>query len=116
MTLITIDRPAIEQVLESLLELVPDPRTDFGPAYGGASQRRKKSISILRAALLVKHSAKQPAEQQEPDGTVPLEWYLRDEALLRQALDALDWIVTGRGHDTIETAHAAIRTRLGETK
>ena len=37
-----------------------------------------------------------------------------DTALLRQALDALDWIVTGRGHDTIETAHAAIRTRLGE--
>ena len=38
----------------------------------------------------------------------------KDEALLRQALEALDWIVTGRGHDTIETAHAAIRTRLGE--
>ena len=41
---------------------------------------------------------------------------LDDTALLRQALDALDWIVTGRGHDTIETAHAALKERLGETK
>ena len=39
---------------------------------------------------------------------------LQDEALLRQALEALEWIVTGRGHDTVETTHAAIRTRLGE--
>ena len=55
-----------------------------------------------------------PENQPSQYGTVPLDWHLRDEALLRQALDALDWIVTGRGHDTIETAHAAIRTRLGE--
>ena len=61
-------------------------------------------------------SVTDPENQPSQYGTVPLDWHLRDEALLRQALEALDWIVTGRGHDTIETAHAAIRTRLGETK
>ena len=52
-------RATLEQALESLLELVPDPQIDFGPAYEGAKQRRKKSITALRAAL-----AEQPAEQE----------------------------------------------------
>ena len=65
MTKILIDRAVVEQVLDSLLELVPDTRTDFGPAYGGASQRRKKSIATLRAALLIKLPV---AQEQEPDG------------------------------------------------
>lgn len=31
-----------------------------------------------------------PENQPSQYGTVPLEWYLRDEALLRQALEALE--------------------------
>ena len=50
-------RQAAQQALESLVELVPDPQIDFGPAHEGAKQRRKKSITALRAAL-----AEQPAE------------------------------------------------------
>lgn len=53
-------RAVLEQVLESLLELVPDPQIDFGPAYEGTKQRRKKSIAALRALL-----AEQPAEPVE---------------------------------------------------
>lgn len=52
-------RKAAEQALESLLELVPDPQIDFGPAYEGAKQRRKKATAALRAAL-----AEQTAEQE----------------------------------------------------
>lgn len=44
-------RTAMEHALESLVELVPDPQIDFGPAHEGAKQRRKKSIAALRTRL-----------------------------------------------------------------
>jgi hypothetical protein len=40
----------LEQLLhvrDSLRELVPDPDIDFGPAYGGAVQRKCESLKIV---------------------------------------------------------------------
>jgi hypothetical protein len=48
-----------------------------------------------------------PENQPSQYGTVPLEWHLRDEALLRQALDALE---ASRGWPHVITA---IKERLG---
>ena len=91
-----------------------DWQTNLGlkPEPGDEGLFTETQVQQLRESF--EQSITDPENQPSQYGTVPLDWHLRDEALLRQALDALDWIVTGRGHDTIETAHAAIRTRLGE--
>jgi len=53
-----------------------------------------------------------PENQPSQYGTVPLDWHLRDEALLRQALDALNHVNV---QDRVQII-AALRERLGETK
>ncbi len=39
------------KVRESLIELIPDPEIDFGPAYEMAKQRKKEAISILNKEI-----------------------------------------------------------------
>lgn len=39
------------KVRESLIELIPDPEIDFGPAYEMAKHRKKEAISILNKEI-----------------------------------------------------------------
>ena len=55
-----------------------------------------------------------PENQPSQYGTVPLDWHLRDEALLRQALEALEVYAEydPEGWGVADNAIAALRERL----
>ena len=63
MTTITINRAVLEQVLESLKELVADPECDFGPSYELQKDRQKKAITAIREVLA---QPERPAVQAKP--------------------------------------------------
>lgn len=46
-----MNRDLLQQWLDTIELLVPDPETDFGPAYGYIKKQQKLAIKTLRAEL-----------------------------------------------------------------
>ena len=57
-----------------------------------------------------------PENQPSQYGTVPLDWHLRDEALLRQALEALEYYRSAEDYQPTPASEAiaALKERLND--
>lgn len=100
-----------------------DWRTNLGlkPEPDDEGLYTETQVQQLRESF--EQSITDPENQPSQYGTVPLEWHLRDEALLRQALDRLEtlaehceYMVGDNECRPLENANAtiaALRERLG---